>query len=73
MEGSAEAVRGDHDGVVNAQHHDDHGVIFTDDHHDNHAFSNYHDGVDTDHQHHTINLYDHNVLGGHDNGFSFDA
>ena len=46
MEGSAEAVRRDHDGVVNAHHHDDHGVIFTDDHHDNHAFSNYHDGVD---------------------------
>ena len=35
--------------------------------------SNYHDGVDTDNQHHTINLYDHDVLGGHDNGFSFDA
>lgn len=91
MEGSAEAVRRDHDGVVNAHHHDDHDLSNyrggvdnaqhhdhhangdTDDHHDNLAFSNYHDGVDTDHQCHTINLYDREVLGGHDNGFSFDA
>ena len=73
MEGSAEAVRRDHDGVVIAHHLDDHALGDTDDDHDDNALSNHHDGVDTDHQHHTINLYDHNVLGGHDNGFSFDA
>ena len=73
MEGSAEAVRRDHDGVVIAHHHDDPANGDTDDHHDDHAFSKYHDGVDTDHKHHTINLYDHDILDGHDNGFSFDA
>ena len=45
MEGSAESVRRDHDGVVIAHHHDDHANGDTDDHHDDHAFSKYHDGV----------------------------
>ena len=59
MEGSAESVRRDHDGVVIAHHHDDHANGDADDHHDDHAFSKNHDGVDTDHKHQTINLYDH--------------
>ena len=45
MEGSAESVRRDHDGVVIAHHRDDHANGDTDDHHDDHAFSKYHDGV----------------------------
>ena len=60
MEGSAESVRRDHDGVVIAHHHDDHANGDTDDHHDDHAFSKY--GVDTDHKHQTVNLYDHDAV-----------